>query len=98
MPFDAGEIHHIEPDLFIVAGIIPLIEGVARAEFCADRVPDELEELYALLGSAVRAAIVLVDQRTQVVAEELLVARRCYERAAAEPGGKQLMDLGPTVV
>ena len=98
VPLDPREIQHIEADLLVVAGVVALVKFVPRAELRADRVPDQFEEFDALLGAAVRAAVILVDQRAQVVVEQVLVTRRRDEWAAAEIGFEQAMDLRPTLV
>jgi hypothetical protein len=97
VPFDTREIQHIEPDLLVVAGVVPLVQCVPGAELRPDGVPNELEELDALLGGALRAPVILVDQRPQVSVEQVLVARRGDEWAAAEIGFEQTVDLRPAL-
>ena len=65
-PAAPGEPQRVEADLLVVAGVVALVQFVAPAELGADRVPDQLEELDALLGRAARAAVVAVDQRAQL--------------------------------
>src|SRR5690242_11246720 len=42
-----GEAQHVEPHLLVVARIVALVNLMTAAEFGADRIPDELEELDA---------------------------------------------------
>ena len=37
------EIHGIDADLFVVAGVIAFVEFMAAGEFGSDRVPDQFE-------------------------------------------------------
>src|SRR5580658_11246334 len=47
--------HRLDADVLVVAGVVALVELVARAELGTDRVPQELHDLDALLvADAVR--------------------------------------------
>src|SRR5215472_14197798 len=49
--------HRLDADVLVVAGVVALVELVAGTELGADRVPQELHDLDALLvADAVRAA------------------------------------------
>src|SRR5437016_1964587 len=49
--------HRLDADVLVVAGVVPLVELMAPAELAADRIPEKLHHLDALLVvDAVRAA------------------------------------------
>ena len=53
-------------------------------KLAADRVPEELEQLDALVRRGAGAAIITIDERAQVGVEQILAARWRNERRAAE--------------
>ena len=81
----------------MVAGVIDFVEFVAGAEFGADGVPDELEELDALGGGSGGAAIIFFEERGEIGILEILVARWRHEQAAAEKFFEDVANGGPAL-
>lgn len=69
----AGDVQGVEAALLVAAGVVDLVQFVARTEFGADRVPQQLEGLGAFFGvDAIGAAGVLVQERSHLGVEEVL--------------------------
>src|SRR6516225_4452388 len=74
-----------DADQFVAAGIIHLIELVTRAEFAADRVPQELHDLDALLViDAVRAAHIFGEAAVDFGIFEIADMRRQVDQARGD--------------
>src|SRR5262245_28363549 len=63
--------HGVDADVLVVAGVVAFVELVTAAEFGADRVPEKLHDLDALL--------VIDAMRAAHIAREVFVDRRILE-------------------
>ena len=67
-------LERINPDLFMVAGIIALIKLMTAREFGAHGIPNQLEQFDPLLRRRIRSAIVAVDEWTKFRIQEIFPA------------------------
>src|SRR5579872_1604902 len=88
---------NIEANLLMVAGIIDFVEFVPGAEFRADGVPDQLEELDALSGGGGHAAIISFQERREIGVLEIFVAGRGHQQAAAQKLLEDVAHGGPAL-
>src|SRR5438552_1942281 len=68
----AGEIHGVDANLLVIAGVVPLVEFVTSSKLGPDRVPYDLEEFDPFERCGARAAIVAVDEGAQLRIHEVL--------------------------
>lgn len=95
VPATAGPGQRVEADLLGIAGIMALIDRVACAELAAGGVPDQLEQLQALLRLQLGTAVVAVHQPPRLAVAQVGGARDGDQRGAAEGAFQQLADTLP---
>src|ERR1700682_20219 len=80
----AGEIHRVDANLLVIAGVVPLVEFVTPSKLGPDRVPHDLEEFDPFERRGTRAAIVAVDEGAQIGIHEILAAGWHHQRSATQ--------------
>src|SRR5262245_11491654 len=80
----AREVDSIHADLLGIAGVIPLVKFMTTAKLRSDGIPDQLEELDAIVSGHSSTAVVPIDEGPQVRIRQILAAGGGDKRSTAE--------------